>query len=382
MRVGSGGGVSGADLGERLIGLRNSIDLLELEFSRIAGDFAQTEEYDEQGFDSPISWLKQNCHMTGGAAADRVCIGEQHEHLVESLAALAEGQIGFAHFALLARTSAAVGGRLDEAKLLRQAAKLSVARFRNACMHARHAADPEGYASEEAQGVEARNLTLSTADDGVIVISGILDKVGGAALRTALEPLAKRLGKDDDRARERRLADALVDLSMHALDNGLIPQQASQRTHLQVTATLETLRALPGEAAAELEFSLPISAKTVERLACDCSLTRIVLGSDSMVIDVGRAKRVISVPQRKALNVRDRGCIWPGCDRPTSWTSGHHLVHWIRGGSGDLPNLALLCYRHHWMAHEGNWQLVRGDDGEILTIPPTLTFGPMPRGPD
>ncbi|TMB88535.1 MAG: DUF222 domain-containing protein [Chloroflexi bacterium] len=140
--------------------------------------------------------------------------------------------------------------------------------------------------------------------------------------------------------------------------------------------------AITGSRTAELEFSLPISAKTVERLACDCSLTRIVLGSDSMVIDVGRAKRVISVPQRKALNVRDRGCIWPGCDRPTSWTSGHHLVHWIRGGSGDLPNLALLCYRHHWMAHEGNWQLVRGDDGEILTIPPTLTFGPMPRGPD
>src|SRR5205809_2340014 len=382
MRVGSGGGVSGADLGERLIGLRNSIDLLELEFSRIAGDFAQTEEYDEQGFDSPISWLKQNCHMTGGAAADRVCIGEQHEHLVESLAALAEGQIGFAHFALLARTSAAVGGRLDEARLLRQAAKLSVARFRNACMHARHAADPEGYASEEAQGVEARNLTLSTADDGVIVISGILDKVGGAALRTALEPLAKRLGKDDDRARERRLADALVDLSMHALDNGLIPQQASQRTHLQVTATLETLRALPGAAAAELEFSLPISAKTVERLACDCSLTRIVLGSDSMVIDVGRAKRVISVPQRKALNVRDRGCVWPGCDRSASWTSGHHLVHWIHDGTGDLPNLALLCYRHHWNVHEGGWQLVRSDEGQMLTIPPTLTFGPMPRGPD
>jgi Domain of unknown function (DUF222) len=94
-----------------------------------------------------------------------------------------------AHFALLARTSAAVGGRLNEAKLLRQAAKLSVARFRNACMHARHAADPEGYASEEAQGVEARSLTLSTAGDGVLVISGILDKVGGAALRTAPTPL-------------------------------------------------------------------------------------------------------------------------------------------------------------------------------------------------
>jgi len=297
--------------------------------------------------------------MTGGAAADRVCAGEQKERLVQSVAAVAQGEIGFAHFALLARTSAAVGGRLNEAKLLRKAAKLSVARFRNACMHARHAADPEGYVNEEREGVEARSLVLTATDDGVVVINGILDKEGGAALRTALEPLAKRSGKDDDRIRERRMADALVDLCMHALDSGLIPQQASQRTHMQVTTTLETLMGVAGAPAAELEFSLPISAKAVERLACDCSITRILLGSDSMVIDVGRAKRVISGPQRKALNARDKGCVWPGCDRPASWTSGHHLVHWFRGGGGDLPNLALLCYRHHWLVHEGNWQMVR-----------------------
>jgi hypothetical protein len=100
-----------------------------------------------------------------------------------------------------------------------------------------------------------------------------------------------------------------------------------------------------------------------------------------MVIDVGRAKRVISGPQRKALTVRDRGCIWPGCDRPASWTSGHHLVHWIRGGPTDLPNLVLLCYRHHWMVHEGDWQIVRTADGQILTIP-QAPFGQLPRGPD
>jgi hypothetical protein len=358
------------------------MDLLELEFSSIAGDFAQTDEYDRQGFDSPISWLKENCHMAGGAAADRVCSGEQREHLAESVVAVAEGKIGFAHFALLARTSAAVGGRLNEKKLLRQASRLSVARFRNACMHARHSADPEGYANEETQGVEERSLILSTTDDGVVVINGILDKVGGAALRTALEPLAKRAGKDDDRIREQRMGDALVGLSMHALDSGLIPQRASQRTHMQVTTTLETLLGLSGAPAAELEFSLPISSKAVERLACDCSVTRILLDSESMVIDVGRARRVISGPQRKALNARDRGCVWPGCERPASWTSGHHLVHWIRGGSGDLPNLALLCYRHHWMVHEGKWQLVRREDGHLLTVPPTMDFGPSPRGPD
>jgi hypothetical protein len=151
---------------------------------------------------------------------------------------------------------------------------------------------------------------------------------------------------------------------------------------LQVTTTLETLRGLPGAASADMEFSLPISAKTVERLACDCSLTRIVLGSDSMVIDVGRAKRVISGPARKALNARDRGCVWPGCDRPVSWTSGHHLVHWIHGGTNQPNNQALLCLRHHWMVHEGDWQILRDGDGRIVVIPPTVTFGPPARGPD
>src|ERR1700693_2133078 len=105
MRVGCGGEVSGPDHAERLIALRNSIDLQEIEFSRIAGEFAQTDEYDRLGFDSPISWIKENCHMTGGAAADRVCVGEQKERLVQSVAAVALGEIGVGHFALLARAS-------------------------------------------------------------------------------------------------------------------------------------------------------------------------------------------------------------------------------------------------------------------------------------
>jgi hypothetical protein len=131
-----------------------------------------------------------------------------------------------------------------------------------------------------------------------------------------------------------------------------------------------------------MEFSLPISAKAVERLACDCAVTRIILGSDSTVIDVGRAKRTISGPQRKALKVRDGGCTWPGCDRPVSMTEGHHLVHWIHNGPGNLPNLTLLCFRHHWMVHEGGWQIVRTDDGRMLTIPPPTGFELRPRGPD
>jgi len=369
---------AGEAIAAELIRRRQKIDQEELEFSYLAAKFAATDEYDWQGFESPIAWLKANCHMSGGAASARICAGQQVEHLGQSSKAMADGEIGFAHFALIARTSAAVGERLDEAKLLGQARKQTIARFYDSCYHARHAADPKGCAADEAQGVEARSLTFANSDDGMVYVNGMLDKVGGAAVQAALEPLAQRAGKDDDRCRERRVADALVEVCMHALDNGV----PSRRTHLQVTTSLETLLGLSGAPAAEMEFSLPISAKAVERLACDCTVTRVLLGSDSTVIDVGRARRVISGPQRKALKVRDRGCVWPGCDRPATWTEGHHLVHWIHNGKGNLPNLVLLCYRHHWMVHEGEWQIVRADDGRMLTIPPITPYQRLARGPD
>ena len=357
-------------------------DLRDLYIARLAAEFATREKYDDDGFVSPIDWIRFNCHVTSGTAANSIAVGEAIHRMPESTHAVTEGQIGFAHMTVMARTAEALGDRFDEKVLIEKARDNSPGKFHYICTHYRHAADAQRYAEEQAELVQNRRLKVSTWMDGTVLLSGQFDPEGGAALLTALKPLARKSGAHDDRDLEHRMADAAVEMAMHALDTGLIPQQGSQRTHLMVTASLETLRGLPGAAAADMELSLPISSKTVERLACDASITRIVLGSDSMVIDVGRAKRTIQGPTRKALNVRDQHCIWTGCERPASYSAGHHLVHWIHGGPSDLPNLALLCYRHHWMVHEGNWQLVRGEDGRFLTIPPTVTFGPPERGPD
>ena len=189
-------------------------------------------------------------------------------------------------------------------------------------------------------------------------------------MRSALEPLAQPSGAHDDRVREQRLADALVELA-----------SAGRPAELQVTATIETLKGLAGSAAAEMEFSLPISSTSVQRMACDCSVTRVLLSQDSVTIDVGRSRRVVSSTLRKALKVRDGHCRWPGCERPASWCDGHHLVHWIHGGATDLDNMVLLCRRHHRMVHEGGWQLIKTADQQVVTIAPTITFG-LPRGPD
>ena|SRR5712692_6743087 len=361
---------SGPELAEKLIELRRMIDLAELSFAQTAADFAATEEYDEQGSVSAIDWIRINCHMTSTAAADRVRVGEHLDELQGGVFAMVQGEIGFAHLSVMARMADAMPQAFDESALLEKARQSSPGKFYHQCRHYRHAADPQGFDDEQTELHENRHLSLSTGEDGSLLLNGVLDPVGGAALRTALEPLARKSGVHDDRNREQRQADALVELAM-----------GGQRTQLQVTSSLETLLGLTGASAAEMEFTLPISAKSVERLACDCSITR-VLFQDSMVIDVGRSKRTVEGATRRALNARDGHCRWPGCERPAKWSAAHHVVHWIRGGHTDLDNMILCCHRHHRMVHEGGWQLVRGEDGRILAIPPTVTFGPPARGPD
>jgi predicted restriction endonuclease len=81
---------------------------------------------------------------------------------------------------------------------------------------------------------------------------------------------------------------------------------------------------------------------------------------------------LISGSQRKALVVRDKGCRFPGCDRPADWTDAHHIKHWADGGETVMDNLVLLCRRHHRMVHEEGWQLVITEVGEIVAIHPCL----------
>ena len=378
----------GPALATFLQAVQGASDRLGVKSSEAGAAFAETDQYYREGFVSPMHWMRVNLHMTGGAAGDRIAVGEQLQNIPESHQSLLDGEIGFAHLAHIARTATTIeesgtNKQFDETPLLEKARVLTVGRFINFTYHMRHSGDPAGYAAGEVEAVEARFLSMKTGEGGMVWIRGAIDPEGAATIRTALEPLAKRKGKGDDRRRDRRLGDAFVELAAHSLDNGLVPQSGSVRPHLQITASLETLKRSIGAPAADLEFSLPVSAEAVERLACDCSITRVVLGSDSAVIDVGRSRRVISPSQRKALKVRDKGCRWPGCDRTATWTSGHHIEHWIKGGAGDLLNLVLLCHRHHWMAHEGKWQVVKTDDGQILAIPPQLDiYRQLARGPD
>jgi hypothetical protein len=359
------------ELAAELTVVRHCQDLLDLDFAETAANFSRTQEYEEQGSVSPIDWIRHHCRMSSSAVWGSVAVGEHLADLARSVEAVESGEIGYAHLTLMARTADALEGSstaapFEETELLEKARQFSVGRLWHFCHHLRHALDPEGFTAEQRRATEERSLKLSPCEDGTLLLEGWLDSVGGAALRSALEPLALPHGDHDERNGERRNADALVEIVTHVEDAGSLPQ----RPHLQVTASLDTLRGLAGSPAGDLEYSLPVSAETVQRLACDGTITRVVLAPESVVIDVGRARRVVAGPTRRALAARDGHCRWPRCDRPASWSDAHHVIHWSKGGETDLSNMVLLCHRHHWMAHEGGWQLVQTAEGEILTVPP------------
>ena len=109
----------------------------------------------------------------------------------------------------------------------------------------------------------------------------------------------------------------------------------------------------------------------------------MLFDTESAILDVGRARRVPAAATRRALHARDQGCVWPGCDRPASWSQAHHLRHWAQGGSTDLANLVTICRAHHWKVHEGGWRLIRTDEGMVVLPPVPLDLGPSrARAPD
>jgi Domain of unknown function (DUF222)/HNH endonuclease len=370
-----------------LVGLRSAIDLLEVQFSLVASAFASTDEGEWQGYVSPIQWMRVECGMTAGAAWKAVCVGDQAPALPLSLEAVEAGPLGFAHLAMLAGTARALSESptsvtFDERPLLEHALAHDLKRFRDDCAHVRHVHDAAAFRAEQAENESYRSLEVRTEESGAVYTEGWFDPVGGCTVRMALDRLARRCGSADRRNRNQRYADALVELAQHALDAGKLPKSGGQAPHLQVTTTVDTLRAMRGAPAGMLEGVGPISASTVQRLACDANITRVVMGPDSAVLDVGRTHRLPSLTTRRALRTRDRGCQWPGCDREAAWTAAHHLVHWANGGATEIENLVLLCHRHHRLVHEGGWTLARGEDGALVAVAPVPDVAARARAPD
>jgi hypothetical protein len=150
----------------------------------------------------------------------------------------------------------------------------------------------------------------------------------------------------------------VTELFRSSLDAAQVGNRRAARPHVTVVVDLDQLPgATPGlvEQVRVDRRDGGLSAATIERLTCDCDLSRVITAGRSEVLDVGRATRTIPPALWRALVVRDGGCTGPGCHAPPEHCEAHHIVHWSRGGRTDLANLRLLCHHDHRKAHAGEW---------------------------
>jgi hypothetical protein len=370
-----------------LIAERNRVDA-ELAGIVREAELAQAPEHD--GLRSMPSWLKGHGRLSGRAAKGVVRTGRVLEQLPAVAAGCAAGVISAEQVAVIAPVVApealelAAAQGVDvagvDAALAEVASTQSYDVLRRAVRHYLARLDPDG---PEPDPTEARSLRIVQHDDGSISVRGDLDAVGGERFQAALESILQATRpKGDPRTRAQMLADALVQLCDNQLASGDLPVLRRSKPQVVVTIGLaDLLDPATGPAAATLGFGGVLSAARARWIACDATVTRIVLGPDGQPLDLGRSQRLVPEPLRKAVVERDEACVFTGCQAPHHWCDVHHLLEWALGGETSLENSGLLCERHHTQVHHGfrverdtggRWHTYRPDGTEILIHEPLL----------
>jgi hypothetical protein len=231
--------------------------------------------------------------------------------------------------------------------------------LRGATAHFKRLASADGTEPSAYDG-----LFVSRLYDGRTVIKGELSDLAAETVTTALHAYADPPDAQQPRKTSTRYADALVRICEVALGATGTPERA--RAQVSIVVDWKTLtERQPGRL--DGAFTGPIHPRDVEMLLCDCDIGRIVTGADGLALDVGRLRREATPAMRRALVERDRGCRWPGCDRPAGFCDAHHVVPWWPDrGPTNLKNLVLLCRHHHRTAHRRRWWLTF--DGTTLEV--------------
>jgi hypothetical protein len=200
------------------------------------------------------------------------------------------------------------------------------------------------------QQLERRRFEISRRPNGMVAGEFSLPRLEGETLLVAIDSLMPPPAADDGRTASQRRADALGDLARSFLEGSEPPTVGGERPHLAVHVDVDGLQN-DGGRLHETEDGVVLDIASIRQLACDASVYRVVFGSESEVLDLGRKARVVSAPLRRAVVARDRRCIVPGCGRSPRWCDVHHIVFWADGGETGIDNLCLLCRYHHTLVH-------------------------------
>lgn len=365
-----------------LIELSKLTEQVNYQLIRATQEMNDSGRWAAEGFLSAPSWLAQKCNLDRGSARSSVNLASKLKGLPGTSTAFASGAITRSHAMVIARAD--TPDRHDaiiqcETTLVDAAEHLPPKRIADICTMLTDALDGDDGASRDTQMLERRSFHLSQTLEGMWIGDICLDDESGRRLKAALDAAMERdfgatrgalsdsIGLQDFaplRSPTQRRADALIALcesgatALRAGDGNRVSPHMTVVIDLADIAERVDIHELgAGEAFARsirshARLGAGLSKATLERICCDAKITRVLTDGPSVILDVGTTTRTISAAMRKALVVRDRGCVEPTCDRPVEWCEGHHKIPFSQGGATSLENLELRCRRHHQLAHD------------------------------
>jgi len=362
-----------------LVVARNRLDAVLARTVR-EGELTQASEHD--GKASMSAWLRGHHRLSQGEASRLVRNGRALEALPSLAAAASTGGVTAEAMSLIAPVAStdnlarAEGQGVDVAAIDAALATVAATRphteLRQVVGHYLARLDPDG---SEPDPTEQRSFVSNRDAHGMVTGRFVLDTIGGEKVLAAVESIVQATRPaGDTRTRSQQQADALVQLADNALASGDLPTMRTVKPHVAVVIDLDDLvddRA--GAGAGRTGFGAMISAARARWVACDSVVSRVVMGPDGQPLDLGRTHRVVPPHLRRAVEIRDRGCVFAGCDAPSHWCDVHHVLEWLaHDGDTSLENSALLCERHHTKVHHG-FRVERQPDGRWRTWRPAGT---------
>jgi len=249
---------------------------------------------------------------------------------------------------------------------------------RKAATYAAAMADREGAKHRERERRESRSLSLIHQESGTATLS--LDDAPAekaVAAYSRVDRLARTLKtRDESRTLDQLRADVALDLLLNAESGGAQP-----RLEGFLYLGLDTYLGL-NENPAEFAGHGPISAALARELLTgpDTVLRRIITDPlTGQVHDLGRTRYRPTAAIAEFVQVRDRTCRFPGCNRPTQACEIDHTVEWQHGGETRTKSLAGLCSSDHHLKDAPGWRYDLAEDGTLtITTPADLKYRSTP----
>ena len=355
------------ELGEEIATLSVHLDAARHRLLQCIRQFDESRGWYTQGAVSCAHWLSWRIGLDLGTAREKVRVANALGQLPQIDEALRVGKLSYAKVRALTR----VATRANEAKLLDLALVATGAQLERICRGYRGAMNQDRPCVPEDRSVRKRLLPGGMVKLEIVLSADEADLVMRAldcAREISAEVSTPLATTTDESPAWPSRPDGVVALAEAYLAGNRGDGAAADRYQVMVHVDQDPL-APDGVLAATLEDGTGVSAETFRRLACDCGLVATA-GDEPTAMTVGRRTRAIPPAIRRALQLRDQGCRFPGCTH-TRFLHGHHVRHWLHGGETSLANLVLVCPYHHRLIHEGGWTIDRDADGNWIFVAPT-----------